>query len=103
MTSKPLLDGSLGTISSVHHLSPFSAVVPSQQQLELVDAQQEFDSQQGHRQNSGLASGQQQSSPAYSGPSLVGDGVVALSSSTGVHIAIIRPWGDLIQVSVGGH
>ena len=90
VTSRPLLDGSLGTISAVHHLTPFRAPVPSHPAPEP---------------GQGTAQLQQQQQPqaaaltlAPTATAIVGDGMVAVCSSTGVHVALVRPWGDLVQL-----
>ena len=87
VTSRPLLDGSLGTISAVQHLTPFRAPVPSHIAMEPEQ---------------GTAQQQQQPQAALTlaptATAIVGDGMVAVCSSTGVHVALVRPSGDLVQL-----
>ncbi|GAX83579.1 hypothetical protein CEUSTIGMA_g11004.t1 [Chlamydomonas eustigma] len=106
VSSRPLLDGSLGTISSVQHLIPFPASPPppGKRSLLSTDAALATPSlqQQGQlnqRPQGNVSGGASVSSPSGSATSntiLAGEGVVSLCTSTGVHIAIVRPWGDLV-------
>ena len=89
VASRPMLDGSLGTISSVQHLTPFRAPVPSH--TAPVP-------EQGQQQVLATPAPAAMAMTAPATAAIVGDGMVAVCSSTGVHVAIVRPWGDLVQL-----
>jgi hypothetical protein len=98
--SRVVLDGSLGIISSVAHLVPFTATLPAvnAQQLEQAKAASQ-NSEGAGASTSTTEAGTASSSTtvvAESSSVTVGEGMVALCTNTGVHIARFRPSGDFI-------
>jgi hypothetical protein len=125
VSSRAVLDGGLGMVVDVAHLPPFhvaAAVATQTQEQQEQQGQSEVQAgaqaqAQAQRQQEGGGGGesspharapqpqQQQhaaaaAAAAAAAPPLqrVGDGVVAVTSSTGVHVVLVRPWGDLVHL-----